>query len=360
MMIKARKRIPSHIGFILFSLFTLHFSLSFSQPKNVILMIGDGMGLAQAYSAYTVNHGRLNIFTMPFTGFSKTYCADKYVTDSGAGATALAIGHKANYQSIGLDSLGNPHPSLIKLAKRKGLSTSIITTCDLTHATPAAFVANVKNRKEAEKIALAYLEKNVDIFVGGGLDNFLSTKRKDKLSLTDSLVKSGYNMIYSLDNISQINNKTAAIMFPSHPPRARQRKDMLCLSLAKTLDVLDKEDKGFFMMLEGSQIDFEAHLNKFDNMVDEILDFDKAVGLAIEFAKRDGNTLVIVIADHETGGLTLNDGSIPNAEVKDKWSSLNHTGVMVPIYAFGKGAENFTGVMENTDVFEKIKRLLNL
>ncbi len=349
-------------------LFLLLFPLIlFSQPKNVILMIGDGMGLSQAYAAYTVNKGYLNMFTMSVTGFSKTDCADRYVTDSGAGGTALAIGQKANYESIGLDSLWMPHPSLIKLAKKKGLSTAIITTCDLTHATPASFVANVKNRNMNEEIALAYLKGDVDIFIGGGLKNFDAKKRKDKLSLTDSLKSKGYRLIYSLDEINFLsknktkkNNLIAGLLYDEHPPLANKRDNMLCKSLTNSLSLLSTNKKGFFMMLEGSQIDFEAHLNKLDDMIGEVLDFDKAVGLAIEFAKKDGNTLVIVIADHETGGLTLTEGNIKEGTVKDKWTTLHHTGVMVPIYAFGVGAENFSGVMENTDVFKKISSLLNL
>lgn len=349
-------------AFILIFLLPL---LSFSQPKNVILMIGDGMGLAQAYAAYTVNKGELNMFTMPVTGFSKTYSADKYITDSGAGGTAMATGQKANNESIGLDSLWTSHPSLMKLAKKKGLSTGIVVTCDITHATPASFYANVKHRKMEQEIALALLEENVDIFIGGGLKNFLTKNRKDGLSLIDSLEKRGYKMVYELDGLNSLKahkgrNLLGGLFYDGHPPLASKRNDMLSKSLEKTLELLSSNNKGFFLMLEGSQIDFEAHLNKFDNMVEEVLDFDKAVGIAIEFAKKDKNTLVIVIADHETGGLTLNGGDIKTGNVKDKWTSFHHTAIMVPIYAFGVGAENFTGVMENTDVFTKISSLLDL
>lgn len=350
---------------IIFLLFLIPL-FAFSQPKNVILMIGDGMGLSQSYAAYTTNKGSLNMFKMPITGFSKTHCADRYITDSGAGATALAIGEKANYESIGLDSLWKEHPSLIKLAKLKGLSTGIISTCDLTHATPAAFVANVKHRKMQQEIALSYLEENVDVFIGGGKDNFVSKKRKDKLSLIDSLMKKGYNILYSIDEVVSFKadknkiNRVAGLLYDKHPPIASKRNDMLCKSLSTTLNLLSENEKGFFLMLEGSQIDFESHLHNFDNMVEEVLDFDKAVGLALEFAKRDSNILVIVIADHETGGLTIKDGNISKGEASGKWASLNHTGVMVPVYAFGVGAENFSGVMDNTDVFKKIKTLLEL
>lgn len=352
------------IQYILFLFFTPF--LSFAQPKKVILMIGDGMGLSHAYAAYTVNKGSLNIFTMPITGLSKTFCADRYITDSGAGATALAIGHKANYESIGLDSLWQKHPSLIKLSKQKGLSTAIITTSNITHATPAAFVANVRNRNMQDEIALSFLEGNVDVFIGGGKDNFVSNKRKDKLSLIDSLRARDYNLLYNIDEVDnfEINknkkNLIAGLLYDNHPPLAQKRNNMLCRSLEKTLSVLSENENGFFIMLEGSQIDFESHLHRFDNMVDEVLDFDKTVGIALEFAKKDSNTLVIVIADHETGGLTINGGSIKEGKVKDKWTSLEHTGVMVPIYAFGLGAEKFSGVMDNTDVFRKIKEFLEL
>lgn len=179
--------------------------------------------------------------------------------------------------------------------------------------------------------------------------------------------KRGYKLVYNLDELVSLKvnkdkkkNLVGGLFYDGHPPLARKRNDMLTKSLEKTLKLLSGNNKGFFLMLEGLQIDFEAHLNRFDNMVEEVLDFDKAVGLAIEFAKRDKNTLVIVIADHETGGLTINGGSIEEGKVKDKWTSFNHTAIMVPIYAFGLGAENFTGVMDNTDVFTKISSLLNL
>ncbi|MDD3725258.1 MAG: alkaline phosphatase [Bacteroidales bacterium] len=341
----------------------LFFSISlnsFSQAKNVILMIGDGMGLAHAYSAYTMNNDSLNIFTMPITGLVRTACSDRLITDSGAGGTAFAIGQKAPYEAIGLDSLYKPHPSIMKLAKENGLSTSIIVSCDITHATPASFIANVKHRKMNEEIALAYLDSDIDIVIGGGLKNFLPNNRKDKLDLRDNLINQGYNFIYSKDSLEFIKDKTFALLYDSHPPKAKLRDNMLERGLERTIEVLSKKDKGFFIMLEGSQIDFESHTHSFDSMIDEVLDFDRAVRVALEFAKRDGNTLVIVIADHETGGLTMVEGDNNKGKFKDKWSTFNHTATMVPVYAFGKGSENFTGVMENTDVFYKIKRILDL
>ena len=183
------------------------FALAQSEVKNVILLIGDGMGLAQSYAAYLANDKSLSIYTMPYTGLSITSCADREVTDSGAGGTAIATGHKANYKAIGLDKNNISHPSLLKIAKQYGKSTAIVCSCDLTHATPAAFVANVKNRDLQEQIALSYLEEYCAIALGGGAKRFTSKGRKDKLNLIDSLAKRGYAVVYSQDELSKCESE---------------------------------------------------------------------------------------------------------------------------------------------------------
>ena len=332
------------------------FALAQSEVKNVILLIGDGMGLAQSYAAYLANDKSLSIYTMPYTGLSITSCADREVTDSGAGGTAIATGHKANYKAIGLDENNISHPSLLKIAKQYGKSTAIVCSCDLTHATPAAFVANVKNRDLQEQIALSYLEEYCDIALGGGAERFTSKGRKDKLNLIDSLAKRGYAVVYSQDELSKCESeKIFGLFAEGHLPEASKRGGVMQQYMLKALEQLDKNPNGFFMMLEGSRIDMEAHLNKYDAMVEETLDFDRCVAIALDFAKRKGNTLVVVTADHETGGLTL---PAKGSKTKDKWTTLNHTGVPVPIYSFGPGAENFTRVMQNTDIFFEIYKLM--
>lgn len=332
------------------------FALAQSEVKNVILLIGDGMGLAQSYAAYLANDKSLSMYTMPYTGLSITSCADREVTDSGAGGTAIATGHKANYKAIGLDKNNISHPSLLKIAKQYGKSTAIVCSCDLTHATPAAFVANVKNRDLQEQIALSYLEEYCDIALGGGAERFTSKGRKDKLNLIDSLAKRGYAVVYSQDELSKCESeKIFGLFAEGHLPEASKRGGVMQQYMLKALEQLDKNPNGFFMMLEGSRIDMEAHLNKYDAMVEETLDFDRCVAIALDFAKRKGNTLVVVTADHETGGLTL---PAKGSKTKDKWTTLNHTGVPVPIYSFGPGAENFTRVMQNTDIFFEIYKLM--
>jgi alkaline phosphatase len=293
---------------------------------------------------------------MPYVGLSITYCANKEVTDSGAGGTALAIGQKALYGSIGLDSLSNPHLSLLKIAKNQGKSTAIITSCDVTHATPASFVANVKDRNQQDEIALSFIKENIDIVIGGGKDRFVASKRKDKLNLIDSLTKKKYEIYSDLEQIKNTkSDRFYALLGEGHLDNAKKRGNVLPESLEKTLNTLSKNENGFFIMLEGSKIDMEAHLHKYNDMIDEVKDFDKCVEIALEFAKKNGETLIVVTADHETGGLTL---PADNNLTKDEWTSWHHTAVPVPIFSFGVGAENFTGVMQNTDVFWKIYSLI--
>lgn len=326
------------------------------KPKNVIFLIGDGMGVAQTYAAYLANDKQLTMYTMPYVGLSITYCANKEVTDSGAGGTALAIGQKALYGSIGLDSLSNPHFSLLKIAKNQGKSTAIITSCDVTHATPASFVANVKDRNQQDEIALSFIKENIDIVIGGGKNRFVSSKRKDKFNLIDSLIKKKYEIYSDLEQIKNTkSDRFYALLTEGHLDNAKKRGNVLPESLEKTLDILSKNENGFFIMLEGSKIDMEAHLHKYNDMIDEVKDFDKCVEIALEFAKKNGETLIVVTADHETGGLTL---PADNNLTKDEWTSWHHTAVPVPIFSYGVGAENFTGVMQNTDVFWNIYNLI--
>ena len=342
--------------FVLFCLiFVSFFSFAQSEVKNVIFLIGDGMGLAQTYAAYLRNGESLCFYEFPYTGLSITTCADRKVTDSGAGGTALAIGHKTTYQTIGLDEKGTPHLSLLKHAKQMGKSTAVICTSSITHATPASFIANVKNREQQEDIAKQYLEGYCDIAIGGGADYFKADKRKDKLDLPNELRKKGFDVVFSeKDLFESKSDRIVALLDDNHLQDAAKRGDVMEKSLRKTLDLMQKNENGFFIMLEGSKIDMEAHLNKYDSMIEEVLDFERCVKIAFEFAKENPNTLIVVTADHETGGLTL---PAKDNDVKDKWTTLNHTGVPVPIFSFGMGAENFTGVMQNKDI---AKRILNL
>jgi alkaline phosphatase len=330
------------------------------KPRNIILMIGDGMGTTQAYSGYTLNHGQLSLFSFPYTGFSKTYSANDYITDSGAGGTALSTGHKTYNGAIGVDNDSVPVKTILEYAEDNGLATGLVSTSSITHATPASFIAHEKWRDNYEGIALDFLDTDIDVFIGGGIRNF--TKRADKANLVSRLRENGYLVSFSMDTIRNVTSgKLAGLTALEHnPPVMNGRGDMLPASTRTAINILSKNKKGFFLMVEGSMIDWGGHSNNAEYLSTEMVDFDHAIAQALEFAKQDGHTLIIVTADHETGGLSLVGGNDAEGKIEAKFNTTDHTGVMVPVFAYGPGADLFTGVQENTDIFDKMLKLLKL
>jgi alkaline phosphatase len=329
-------------------------------PKNIILIIGDGMGLAHVYAALATNHGHLNLDACTNLGFSKTYSASDFITDSGAGGTAIATGTKTYNGAIGVNTDSLPQKSILEYAEANGLSTGLIATSAITHATPASFIAHVKNRDSYDAIALDFLKTDIDLFIGGGLKNF--NNRSDSLNLIDSLNHKGYQVLYTLNDVLKSNQRKIAALLASEamPRYSKGRGNMLPLAGEKAFEVLSHNRNGFFIMCEASQIDWGAHENDSAYVVEEVLDMDKLVGMALAFAKKDQNTLVIVTADHETGGLSITGGNIRKGEVSMNFATKHHTGVMVPVYAFGPGADNFRGIYENTEIFWKMMQALQL
>lgn len=330
-----------------------------AKPNKVILLIGDGMGVAQLYSGYTANKGALNIFNMPVVGFSITYSANGYITDSAAGGTAISSGVKTNNGAIGVDVNGNPVPSILQLSEDKGLATGLVATSAITHATPASFIAHVASRASYEDIALDFLKTDIDVFIGGGRKHF--EQRADGRNLSDELRKKGYNVAYSLKDVEGSNAAHMAVLTADeHNGKSTDRNGMLPQATVKAIDVLKTNKNGLFLMVEGSQIDWGGHQNDASYVIGEMLDFDEAVGKALEFAAKDKRTLVIVTADHETGGMALVGGDLKTGQVKASFSTGDHTSVMVPVFAYGAGAENFAGVYQNTDIFKKMAQLLGV
>lgn len=359
------KYIFSFLSFVLFVIFSFGQSSIADNPKllkkqglpkvkNIILMIGDGMGTSQIYAGMTANKGHLNIERFQNIGFSKTYAANDYITDSGAGGTAISTGYKTYDGAIGVDRDTISRKSILEYAEMHQKSSGLVVTCALTHATPASFIAHQASRKMNEEIAADFLKTDFEVAIGGGLKYF--NQRKDSADLTKSLRDKGYSVITSPDSIqSAMGSKLAGLLYADHPPKFSEgRGDMLLRSTMKALEVLSQDADGFFLMIEGSQIDWGGHDNDTRYIVDEMIDFDKAIGAMLDYAEKDGHTLVIVTADHETGGMGLVSGNIKTGEVSAKYTTGDHTGVMVPVFAFGPEAETFRGIYENTAIFDKM------
>ncbi|MBN7811525.1 alkaline phosphatase [Algoriphagus sp. H41] len=323
-------------------------------PKNIILMVGDGMGVAQIYAGLTGNHGHLNLEQFPVVGFHKNQASNAFVTDSAAGATAFSCGVKTYNGAIGVDADGNPVPTILEIAEENGLATGLVATCSITHATPASFISHQSSRSLDENIAMDFLKTDIDVFIGGGRKFF--ENRTDEANLLDSLKNRSYQIANSIEEVQAVKSgKLAAFLADEQQARYSEgRGDELVKSTEVALDLLKTNKKGMFLMIEGSQIDWGGHANNTQYIVEEMIDFDNAIGKVLEFAKNDGNTLVIITADHETGGFTINKGSTETGMVEGKFTTGSHTGVMIPVFAFGPGSEAFAGIYENNEIFHKM------
>ena len=327
--------------------------------RNVILMIGDGMSLMHIQAAWTCNRGHLWLENSMATGLSETPATNRLVTDSGSGGTSLATGHKTVYHTVGVDPLGKHLTTLCDLAKKAGKDAGIAVTCRLWDATPCDFISHNIDRDNEEELVGLFPDCGIDYVFGGGAKKFVN--RKDGRNIFNELEAKGYKILRSFDDLQNWNNSRVwCVPFEGDTPEPDERGDMLAKASLKGMDLMNKNKNGFFMMIEGSQLDDYGHWNQLDMLMKETLDFDQTIGAVMKWAEQDGETLVVVTADHETGGMTVHGGELAEGKVTCHFSSTDHTGTMVPVYAYGPGSELFTGFYSNTDIFWKIKYLMGM
>ncbi len=332
-----------------------------ARVRNVVLMIGDGMSLSHIANLWTANKGRVNLENAQAIGLSKTTTADTLITDSGAAGTAMACGVKVNYHAIGIDPAGNELTTLVDRAHAAGLGTGVVVTCRLWDATPAAFLAHNLSRDEEEDLIGDFPTSNCDVIIGGGASRFQN--RTDGRDIITEMEQVGYQVSRSLGDATQHADSPRQLVLVAEKdtPLPQERGDYLRDASIYTLDKLKaKNPNGFFVMIEGSQLDDYGHFNDLDLLMQETADFDRTIGAVMQWAEQDGETLVVVTADHETGGLTLLGGSIHTGTTVGHFATGGHSGVLVPVYAYGAGARDFTGIYENTEIFHKICHALSL
>lgn len=337
-------------------------SIPFAEhPKNIILMIGDGMALPQisAHSYWSDRYSTV-FESFPYLGFHKSYSHDDLITDSAAAATAFACGSKTTNTAIGVLPPDNHHcQTILEALEALGWATGVVVTCSAPHATPAAFVAHRDIRAFTEEIAEDYLAANLDCFVGGGEQYF--DQRADEANLLDSFRGKGYIVRSGLNWSKLPLDGSAPFMVftdPREPGTAAAGRDYLPEAVGRCCNFLkQRSDKGFFLLVEGSQIDWAGHANDRVWLEAEMRDFDWAIQRALHFAAADRETLVVVTGDHECGGLSL---APSGKSIKSTFGTRFHTGVMVPIFAYGPGANRFMGVYENTGVYDRLRSALNM
>jgi len=353
-------------------------------PKNIVLLIGDGMGYEHMEAARDEKadngQGALHMDSVnEAVGAVTTYSANAAITDSSSAATAIASGYKIDNNELGLLPDGTSVPTVLEMAEQKGLSTGLVTTTQIAHATPAGFAAHILHRDMYNSIAAQMIGKNIEVLMGGALSHFQNRQTlnntkyhdyqyikddSDSRDLVAEAKAGGYTYVSDATALTQLDaastGKVLGIFHASSglvqeratPPATQPHLNQMT---SKALDVLAKDSDGFFLMVEGGQIDWAAHANDLNNVKGETLAFDDAVKAALEFQNQHPDTLVIVTADHETGGLNY-DPATNSAE----WTSKGHTAANIGIWAKGPGDDQFNGNMDNTDIARKLAYLLSL
>ena len=317
------------------------------------------MGLSHLSAGLVSVGGRLSVERFPVVGLVRTFSADALVTDSAAAATALACGVKTRNGSVGVDAQGDPVPSLVERARARGLRTGVVATSSLTDATPAAFLSHRPSRKQQEEIALDVAASGADVLAGGGRCHF--TSRPDGRYLLGELAARGYAVVEDAARLAHAPpGKLAAFLADEHlPSETKGRGDLLRSAVSAALARLEGGE-GFVLVVEGSQVDFAAHDGDGRGVTAEVADLDRTVGRILDFAARDGRTLVVLTSDHDTGGLAVTGGSLETRSVETGFVTKGHTATMVPVFAFGPGSAAFAGVHENSEIGERLQAALGL
>ncbi len=336
-------------------------------PLNIILMIGDGMGVAQISTAFYFGEDHPNFEQFQEIGFIKTQSSSHTITDSAAGATAFASGQKTYKRAIGVSKDSLPIPSIIEHLKKEGYQSGLVSLTPITHATPAAFYAHVKDRDLHEDIALDLVNADIDFFAGGGLKYI--NKRTDQQDLYAALQAKNYQLdSVSLSKYNSNKKNGYLLAHEGLPSKTQGRKNFLQEATQLGLDYFTEKEKPFFLMVEGSYIDWGGHAMDAELLKQEVIDFDKTLGVVLKYIKKHPNTLLIVTADHETGGVSIGKSYVIDEATGEKYEEVDqvainfnndqHSGSLIPVFAKGKGAENFKGIYENNEIYHKILKAI--
>ena len=372
------------------------------RPKNIVLISADGMGICQWQAGMIAAKGKLNLNRMQIAGLVTTNPADVFCGDAPSHSTALATGFNSKKGAVSVDLDNKPIKNITELVKEKGMAAGIVSANSLVEGSIVPFVGHAPNRMALEPLTAGFVDGDIDVFIGAGSDFFTKSvlsgfgpgggggqggqrsgaqgtsggqggpgaamqfgERKDNRNLINELKNKGWQVCNSIDEIKQVKNgKLAGFTGEQSNPNIQQgRGDMFPASVEAALNILQNNAKGFFLMVGDMYVDRASHNGRIELLCDETIDLDRAVGKTLDFAEKDGNTLVLVVGSPEASGMSLVDGNIAEGKVEAKWSMpgmANHSGTQVPMFAYGPGAEEFTGVWANTELFTKMRKLLSV
>jgi alkaline phosphatase len=358
------KTIRFFFAIVVLAIVVFSCSGSDNTPENIIIFIGDGMGVGHI-TAGKIARGSINLERFSVVGLVNTDSANQLVTESAAAATALATGYKTNNRAISVSVDNEPLKTLFEYAKELGKSIGVVVTKSVTHATPAAFMAHAEDRRQHADIAEQIVNSDIDVLIGGGWAYFVPTtnegsERKDHKNLLSTL-ETRMPVVLADDKLAAHTEtrKLAALLALKSLPKATDRDYSLTRLIQIAIHILSKNRNGFVLMVEGSQIDTAAHDHDQQYLIAELIDFDDAVGAGLDFAQKNRHTLILVTADHETGGLAVHDRSIKNRQVASTaFTTTGHTATMVPLFAYGPGSERFNGIQDNARVGQTLIELL--
>ena len=327
-------------------------------PKNVILMIGDGTGLAQISAGFFANNEELTYANLKHMGWVTTKSADNFTTDSAASGTAYATGQKTYNGAVGVDMEKRPIVNIPERLAPLGIISGVVSTDNMNGATPASFFAHQPQRGMTDEIWADLPGSVLRYFAAGSKEVF--EKRPEA---TQKAVKEAFTIVDEVGSDEAATAERLGVLPPAVETGyiVNGRTDFLPKATREAIDFLrtrTEEGKGFFLMVEGARIDKACHNNDFPSAVKELLDFDQAIAEAIKFADEDGNTLVVISADHETSGLAIWGGDPSKGNVEGVHVSGWHTAIPVPIFSYGPHAQDFMGVQGNEQVAQKILKLL--
>jgi alkaline phosphatase len=337
------------------------------RPVNVVLVIGDGMGVGQVSTASALLHGPaggLVLETAPVTGLMTTYAGDILVTDSAASATAMATGFKAPKKALSVLADGRAPATLFEAARAAGMATGVVTTSGLVDATPAGFTVHAEKRDHHAEILGDMLASGSEVLIGGDWSAY--PKALDDAELQDMLARidrlgadAGYSVVRDLSGLDRAGPRVLAL-FPPRRSGGDAHGPPLTGLAAAAIDRLAAGDRGFVLLVESEVTDGAGHHNDVAEVVDAVAELDAAVASILAWAEPRGDTLVIVTADHDTGGLGIVDGAYDDAVAEVRWATDGHTAQWVPVFAFGPGAHRFGGVVDNTGIARIVGDLLGL